>query len=227
MDDENFDPHSAALWIQGIEGSGNGVRAGDGDIFPQLRDWIHRRRAVTVLDIGCGQGICSTPLDLTGRRYTGVDPSPLLVARARERYSGPDREFREGNAYRLPFADGSFDAAFSVSVWHLLRDLPLAAREMSRVLRPGGGFLIVTAHPDAYQAWCARYTDAQREGDRFTGTLILDGKPAGKDVLYLRPLTAIREALAAAGLALVVTRAFRAAPDGGPPLYLTLEGEKK
>lgn len=43
-----------------------------------------------------------------------------------------------GDAHQLPFLDDSFDAVYSVSVLEHLRDPFLAAREMARVLKPGG-----------------------------------------------------------------------------------------
>jgi hypothetical protein len=58
---------------------------------------------------------------------TGVEPSPYLVERAKQLYPQPNRNFILGNAYALPFSDGTFDAAFSVTVWHLLSDLQTAA----------------------------------------------------------------------------------------------------
>lgn len=147
MDDRNFDKKSADDWISAIEGEGALVR--DEDIYPHLKKWLWDNDLIKVVDLGAGQGVCSTKVP-ENTLYTGVEPSLHLLARARENF--PETVFLEGSAYRIPVADGSQDGVFSIAVWHLLSDPDLAAREVSRVLRPLGHFLIITADPDA-PAW--------------------------------------------------------------------------
>ncbi len=66
----------------------------------------------------------------------GVDPSPSFVASCRERHPGVD--VRVGAAEELPFGDDAFDRAVAQLVMHFASDAPPAAREMCRVVRPGG-----------------------------------------------------------------------------------------
>ena len=113
-----------------------------------------------ILDIGCGQGVCSEKISLAGKRYTGLEPSPFLLARARELYLADGRRFEQGNVYQMPFPNEAFDSVFSIAVWHLLSDLQKAACELSRVLKSGGHFLIITANPDAQAAWIQSSTSA-------------------------------------------------------------------
>jgi SAM-dependent methyltransferase len=82
--------------------------------------------------------------------YVGVDISARLIDRATQRYAAPHRLFIRGSATDLPCAAQSFDAVFSIAVWHLLDDPRLAARELARVLKPGGRFRIVTANREAW-----------------------------------------------------------------------------
>ena len=196
MDDRNFDEQTAQLWIDTVEGDRTRVR--DADIYPRLRTWLAAEPTQSVLEIGCGQGVCSAALELGNRHYTGVDPSPFLIRRARELYEA--REFIEGNAYALPIETGAIDAAYSVAVWHLLADLPRAAAELTRVLRPGGRYLIISANPDAYEAWTAPFTDTRVEGRRFEGSWRLPDGSMITDVLYLHRLEEILGSLRAAGL---------------------------
>ena len=51
-------------------------------------------------------------------------------------------------APRLPFADGSFDQAYSVWVLHVVGDVAAVLREVGRVLRPGGRYVVVPAIGD-------------------------------------------------------------------------------
>lgn len=147
MDDRNFDEQSAAEWIALVESEDARIR--EKDIYPQIKKWIWDNDLTNVLDLGCGQGICSTLIP-EGTLYTGIDPSTHLLSRADELY--PGRIFLEGSAYQIPFSDGFFDGVFSVAVWQLLSDIDLATQEIARVLRPDGHFLIITADPN-HIAW--------------------------------------------------------------------------
>jgi SAM-dependent methyltransferase len=64
------------------------------------------------------------------------DPSEPLAAECAARHDGVD--VRLGSAEALPFGDHSFDAALAQLVLHFVAQPDVAAREMSRVVRPGG-----------------------------------------------------------------------------------------
>jgi demethylmenaquinone methyltransferase/2-methoxy-6-polyprenyl-1,4-benzoquinol methylase len=90
-----------------------------------------------VLDVATGTGLVAAELLARGFAVTGVDQSPDMLARARERF-GPRIELVETSADTLPFADESFD---HLTVTYLLRyvDDPAATLvELARVVRPGG-----------------------------------------------------------------------------------------
>lgn len=99
------------------------------------------------LDIGVGPGLLAYDVArLVGPsgRVLGIDISTDMLAIARERLAPLTwTECREGNAVELKFADGSFDAAVSAQVYEYVADMPLALRELHRVLRPGGRVLIL------------------------------------------------------------------------------------
>jgi SAM-dependent methyltransferase len=113
------------------------------DFWRQVQGFAH---AADVLDYGCGSGDnalrlvnCAAP-----RSLTGVDISPVAVALARseaERVKATIR-FEVGDAHCLPFADASFDLVMGSGILHHLR-LADAAREIARVLRPGGRMVFV------------------------------------------------------------------------------------
>jgi ubiquinone/menaquinone biosynthesis C-methylase UbiE len=116
-----------------------------------------------VLDVGCGSGAVTRDIARrVGERglAVGLDPSPELLAVARglaERAGLGDRvEFREGNALRLPFPDGSFDVVVCATVLSHVPGGESAIPELVRVLRPGGRLgvfdfdadMTIFTHPD-------------------------------------------------------------------------------
>ena len=96
-------------------------------------------RGKRVLDYGCGHGMAAVVLARAGAVVTAFDLSPGYVAEARERAAanGVAVEGIVAAGEALPFPDAAFDAVWGYAVLHHL-DLPRAARELRRVLAPGG-----------------------------------------------------------------------------------------
>jgi len=92
----------------------------------------------TVLDVGCGPGALTAELvrRLGAEHVAAVDPAPQFVDAVRERLPGVDAQV--GRAEELPHPDGRFDAALAQLVLHFVSDADATAREMRRVVRPGG-----------------------------------------------------------------------------------------
>jgi SAM-dependent methyltransferase len=95
-----------------------------------------------VLEGGVGTGIVADALRRRGFAVTGVDLAPGMLRRAADAGRLPGR-LVAGDLTRLPFADGSFDQAYSVWVLHVVGDKLAALGEVARVLRPGGRYLVV------------------------------------------------------------------------------------
>lgn len=96
-----------------------------------------------VLDIAAGTGALTLAAARAGARVMGVDFSPGMVTRLRERLhadgwdrSGSEARVMDGQALDLP--KGWFDAAFSMFGIMLFPDHRTGLAEMARVLRPGG-----------------------------------------------------------------------------------------
>ncbi len=123
----------------------------NGGHHEELANWglshLDVRETDDVLDIGCGGGANIERLlaRATKGHVTGVDYSPLSVKASRahnERAIAEGRcEVLEGNSSALPFGDDSFDVATAFETTYYW-DLPVAFREVNRVLRPGGLFLV-------------------------------------------------------------------------------------
>mgnify|MGYP002591950241 FL=1 len=102
-----------------------------------------------ILDIGCGGGInLSRFLKKVPRGHvTGIDLSPDCVNYSFMRNRNAIAEGRcsvyEGSAELLPFGANHFDVITAFETIYFWPDLPNTLKEIKRVLKPGGTFLIV------------------------------------------------------------------------------------
>ncbi|MBI2908510.1 MAG: methyltransferase domain-containing protein [Chloroflexi bacterium] len=101
-----------------------------------------------VLDVGCGTG--SLLLELKSRHpdveATGIDADPDVLRIAANKLSRAGLSVRliQGYAQELPFPSGHFDLVASTLIFHHL-PTPVkreAAREIQRVLKNGGAFIL-------------------------------------------------------------------------------------
>jgi ubiquinone/menaquinone biosynthesis C-methylase UbiE len=100
----------------------------------------HRGRA---LEIGVGTGQVSIPLHDAGVRIVGMDLSGPMLRRLGEKSGGaPPFPVVQADATQMPFADDAFGAVVLRWVLHLIPAWRDAAREIVRVVRPGGVILV-------------------------------------------------------------------------------------
>ena len=100
---------------------------------------------VSVLEIGLGQGTESEFFIKSGAMWTGIDFSTVACQRVlnRIRLKNLSGNVLNATATDLPFKDDEFDLVFSHGVLHHIPEAEKAAREMSRVLRPGGKLIVM------------------------------------------------------------------------------------
>ena len=102
-----------------------------------------------VLDVGCGTGAQTLPAaEVAGPgNVAGVDPSPDMLERAREKAAkkGIEIDFRSAAIEKLPFDDQQFNIVLSSFMLHHLPDDVMRAgfAEIHRVLQHGGRLLAV------------------------------------------------------------------------------------
>ena len=97
-----------------------------------------------VLDLCCGSARSSArAFTRSGRRVTGLDVSFAMLERGRDWTAARGAGFDpvHGDGFHLPFRDATFDVVTAAFGLRNLVPLPAAAREIQRVLVPGGRFL--------------------------------------------------------------------------------------
>lgn len=112
------------------------------------RDMILEKLALgpgeAVLDIGSGNGIfCREMLEAMGGkgRVVGLDNAETMIPMAEALC--PEGEFYLGSATELPFETETFDAVTGAQVLCFIDDQSAAAKEMYRVLKPGGRLVLL------------------------------------------------------------------------------------
>ncbi|WP_349259926.1 demethylmenaquinone methyltransferase [Jatrophihabitans sp.] len=108
----------------------------------RTRQCLQLRPGQRVLDLAAGTGVSTVELARGGARAVACDFSlgMLRAGRANKKRAGVP--FVAGDAVHLPFADASFDAAVISFGLRNVSDVPLALREMARVVRPGGHLVV-------------------------------------------------------------------------------------
>ena len=124
----------------------------------QPRGWL--------LDVGCGPGylVARISRSFPDLSVIGLDISDQMATIAKNNWlssSRGNKGFLVGDAQRLPFSDNTIDYVVSSLSLHHWKDAPAALREIYRVLKPGGRFLVF---------------DLRRDGRRFFYYLLVLGQ---------------------------------------------------
>jgi SAM-dependent methyltransferase len=99
-----------------------------------------------ILDLSTGTGWTSRVVARSGATVTGVDIAGDLLDAARQKAAAEGLAIRYelGDAERLPFEDGAFDAVISTCGVMFASRAEAAAAELARVCRPGGRIALTT-----------------------------------------------------------------------------------
>jgi arsenite methyltransferase len=139
-----------------------------------------------ILDLGCGMGATVGYLhERHNIKAVGLDPSEKLLAVAREKYGFA--EFVKGTGDNLPFKNDSFAGVFAECTLSLMDDLEATLKEVYRVLKKDGWFVI----NDVY----ARNPEFINELDRFSFNSCMRG---------LHDINALKEKLGKQGFETVL-----------------------
>lgn len=172
--------HAASRLNLGHPGASTEMGFYRAHVLPRLLDLservasIDRARARTVeyatghvLELGVGLGATLTHYHQDITSLTTIDPNERFNARLRRRlrHLPFPVDVREGRAEQLPLKDGTFDSVVTTFALCCVTDLERVAREIFRVLKPGGRLLFAEPGPSpevAVARWQRRLAAAER-----------------------------------------------------------------
>jgi ubiquinone/menaquinone biosynthesis C-methylase UbiE len=143
--------------------------------LPGLLHAISLLPPARVLDVACGTGFLTQHL---GSDLTGLDQSEAMLKVARGRV--PWAEFVRGDAFRMPFAEDSFDRVFA-SFFYGLLPLEDRGRFLEEARRVGQELILVEPTPawvpdgSRYEIY-RRYFTADRFAEELDGRILFAGR---------------------------------------------------
>ncbi len=107
-----------------------------------------------ILDAGCGTGIFTRDILLSGSKVIGLDLSLPMLKRAELKLKGYPFQIVLADMLNVPFREGLFDKALSVTALEFIEDGHGAVDELFRVTKRGG--YIVAATLNSLSPWALR-----------------------------------------------------------------------
>lgn len=111
---------------------------------PELLEFLATHPPGRAIDLGCGTGTNVLTLVRHGWQVTGVDfaPRAITLARRKLQQAGLQADLRVADVTRLDGIEGPFDLALDIGCFHGVTDRLAYLRQLNRILRPGGYWLL-------------------------------------------------------------------------------------
>jgi ubiquinone/menaquinone biosynthesis C-methylase UbiE len=117
-------------------------------------DLLKPMRGEAILDAGCGAGVFTIDILGSGSRVIGLDISLPMLIQAEKKLKGLPFQMVLADMLNLPFPEGSFDKAVSVTAVEFIEDAKEAVGELFRVTKRGGTIVVATLN--SLSSWASR-----------------------------------------------------------------------
>lgn len=164
----------------------NSTRGADPYITDKIFELLQSNSNELNLDIGCGTGNYTHALSKKGLQFIGVDPASKMLDIAKAK--NPALNWKIGSAEKIVDEDEKFNNVIATLTLHHWTDLDKAFKEIHRVLKPHGKFVIFTSTPQQMEKYWLNFYFP---------------KMMKKSILQMPSLEQIQEKLAYANFSLV------------------------
>lgn len=133
----------------------NNTRNADSYLTSRLHALLTPRADGQYIDIGCGTGNYMRALRDLGLNFTGVEPSEVMLEKARAK--NPGAEIIHGSVEHIAIPDNSFEGGIGTFTIHHWQDMLAGLKEIYRVLKPGANFVLLSFTPEQLQNYWLHY----------------------------------------------------------------------
>jgi len=119
-----------------------------------IMDLLKPKQGDAILDAGCGTGVFTMDILASGSRVVGLDISLPMLKQAEKKLKGLSSQIVLANMLNLPFPEGSFDKAVSVTALEFVEEAKQAVAELFRVTKKGGTVVVATLN--SLSSWASR-----------------------------------------------------------------------
>lgn len=119
-----------------------------------ILDQLKPKPGEIILDAGCGTGVFTLDILLSGSQVVGLDISLPMLIQAVKKLKGLPFQMVLADILNLPFPGNSFDKVISVTALEFMEDAKGAVEELLRVTQKGGSIVVATLN--SLSPWASR-----------------------------------------------------------------------
>jgi len=119
-----------------------------------ILDQLKPKPGEIILDAGCGTGVFTIDILLSGSQVVGLDISLPMLVQAVKKLKGLPFQMILADILNLPFPGNSFDKVISVTALEFIEDAKGAVEELFRVTQKGGSIVVATLN--SLSPWASR-----------------------------------------------------------------------
>ncbi len=119
-----------------------------------ILDQLEPKPGEIILDVGCGTGVFTIDILLSGSQVVGLDISLPMLIQAVKKLKGLPFQMILADILNLPFPGNSFNKVISVTALEFIEDAKGAVEELFRVTQKGGSIVVATLN--SLSPWASR-----------------------------------------------------------------------